>query len=211
MFSIRTVLLTLFVFLAAHTCYGTTVVPDLALSEASIAFYGPESPTLLVVPDGNGNPFTQAHDQEGNVVDATITLHLRDSQGMPMPFFPGEDIWLESHDGGLVSCIWGTIADQATNHDGMTQWVHPAIAGGYSEGPVLVFVAGSPLTSNAGLPLKFNSPDINGDLVVNLADVAVFAGDYFIGHHFRSDLNGDGVLNLLDVSIFMQHFGAQCP
>jgi hypothetical protein len=53
---------------------------------------------------------------------------------------------------------------------------HAEIAyGGDSEGPVLVMINGNPLTSNAGLPLRFNSPDINGDLVANLADIAILS------------------------------------
>ena len=52
----------------------------------------------------------------------------------------------------------------------MTEWVNPMFAGGYSQGPVLVLINGSALTTNPGLPLKFNSPDINGDLRVDLTD-----------------------------------------
>jgi len=205
------VILALIACFFCQPSYAVTDVPDLFLSEAFIAHGGPGVPSLLVVPDGNGNTFTEAHDEQGDVVDATITLHLRDSQGMPIPLFPREDLWLETVDGGLVSCIWGLIADDHTDHNGMTQWIEPAIAGGYSEGPVLVFVNGSPLTSNNGLPLSFNSPDINGDLVVNLADVVIFAGDYFSGYQFRSDLVRDGVLNLSDIALFSLHIGAHCP
>jgi hypothetical protein len=205
------VILALIACFFCQPSFGITDVPDHFLSEAFIAYGGPGVPSLLVVPDGVGNPFTEAFDEQGNVVDATITLHLRDSQGMPFFFFPREDLWLETVDGGLVSCIWGLIADDHTDHNGMTQWIEPAIAGGYSEGPVLVFVNGSPLTSNPGLPLRFNSPDINGDLVVNLADVVIFAGDYFSGYQYRSDLVRDGVLNLSDIALFSLHVGAHCP
>ena len=100
MFSIRTVFLTTIVFLAAQTCSGVTDVPDLFLSEAFITYSGSGTVSLLVVPDGNGNPFTEAHDEQGNVADATITLYLRDAQGMPFVLFPHEDMWLET-DGGV--------------------------------------------------------------------------------------------------------------
>ena len=126
--------------------------------------------------------------------------------------FPFEDMWLESADGGVVSCHWwGMIADQNTDINGMTMWANPPIAGGHSQGPVIVFVNGSPLLSNSGLPLEFISPDINGDLVVNLQDLSILAPDYYSGYSFRSDLNGDGDINLSDIYIFSQHLGAQCP
>jgi hypothetical protein len=206
----RIVLCTLAVFLSAQPCSAITDVPDLSLSEAYLAFPGPGPLSLLVVPDGSGKPFTEARDEDGVMVDATVTLHLRDAQGVPFILFPHEDMWLATLEDGLVSCSWGMLADQDTDHNGMTHWANPALAGGYSQGPIRVFVIGSPLTSNNGLPLWFNSPDMNGDLVVNLLDVVILSGDYLNGYHFRSDLNGDGALNLLDVYEFAQHIGAQC-
>jgi hypothetical protein len=45
------------------------------------------------------------------------------------------------------------------------------------------------------------SPDLNGDLIVNLLDIAAFAADFFSGvYAYRSDFNNDGVLNLADIS-----------
>jgi hypothetical protein len=196
----------------AQPCFANTSIPDLYLSEAFIAYDGPGVPTLMVVPDGSGNTFTEAHDEQGNVVDATITLYLRDSQGVPFVYFPREDMWLESADGGVVSCLWwGMIPDQNTDINGMTMWTNPPIAGGHSQGPVIVFIAGSPLLSNSGLPLEFTSPDINGNGHVNLQDLAILAPDFYSGYQFRSDLNGDGYINLSDIAIFAQHLGIHCP
>jgi hypothetical protein len=204
------VLCTLVVCLFAHPCLGDTPVPDPELSEAYLEQPGSGPFSLQVVPDGNGKPFTEAHDEDGAMVDATVTLHLRDSQGVPFVFYPLEDMWLATLEDGLAFCMWGMHPDDNTDHNGVTQWVHPGLAGGYSQGPIRVFVSGYPLTSNNGLPLWFNSPDLNGDLVVNLLDVVVLSGDYFNGYHFRSDLNGDGALDLLDIHVFVQHIGAQC-
>lgn len=197
--------------MAAPPCLADTNIPDLALSEAVIAYGGPGIPSLLVVPDRSGRPFTHAFDEDGNPVDATITLHLRDALGVPFVYFPREDMWLETSDEGLVACGYGLVADQNTDANGMTFWIDPQPAGGYSEGPVLVYVNGSHLTSNAGLPLKFNSPDINGDLHVDLQDVAIFAGDYFGDYHFRSDFHRDGEFDLRDVAILAQKMLAGCP
>jgi hypothetical protein len=199
------------IWLIAQPCLGLSGVPDLFQSTAEIAFNGPGIPSLLVVPDGSGPPFTAAHDPIGNVVDATITLYLRDGSGFPIVNFPWEDLWLDVVDGGLTGCGYFLNPDQNTDAAGATRWTLPPLAGGYSPGPVLVFINGSPLISNAGLPLQINSPDIDGDAVVNLQDLAILAGDYFGPYDFRCDLNGDGQLNLQDISIFGQHYGARCP
>ena len=211
MWKLKILILVFAISILAQPCFAISGVPDLFLSEAFIAYDGPGTPSMLLVPDGTGSRFTEAHDEQGNVVDATITLYLRDPAGMPIPNFPLEDMWLETTDGGPATCYWGVRASQNTDRNGVTYWVDPALAGGYSEGPVLVMVNGTALTSNSGLPLRFNSPDINGDLVVNLADVILLAGDFFSDYNFQSDLSGDGVLNLSDISLFAQHFGAHCP
>ncbi len=196
---------------SAQICLAITGVPSLDLSEANIAYSGPGVPSLMVVPDGSGNPFTEAHDETGAVVDATITMYLRDPQGDPIVNFPLEDLWLETDDDGLVPCTWGPNPDNHTDINGMTQWTQPVFAGGHSQGPVFVMINGSRMTSNAGLPLRFNSPDINGDGIVNLSDTGVLASDYYIGYQFRSDFNGDGQLNLSDVGLYARAHGAQCP
>jgi hypothetical protein len=207
----RRLFLPLALFLLAQPCVGDTDVPDLEMSEANIAYVGPGVPSLLLVPDGSGNSFTEARDEQGQPVDATITLYLRDFLGNPFYLFPREDMWLQANDGNQVACGWGMLADQDTDVNGMTFWVNPQPAGGFSEGPVFVFVNGEALYSNAGLPLKFRSPDLNGDLQVNLTDVAIFVGDYYGGFQPRSDLSGDGVINLSDIAILAQHYMAFCP
>ena len=200
----------LLVVLVAVPCFSITDVPDLYLSEANCAYGGPGTPTLLVVPDGSGPAFTAARDQDGNPVDATITLYLRDSLGVPFVHYPREDLWLASVDNGLVSCSGVVLADEVTDHNGMTWWILPPTAGGFSEENVQVWVAGAPLFS-AGINLRFNSPDINWDGIVSLVDVAIFAGDFFGGYQFRSDFHRDGILNLADIAILAQSLGAQCP
>ena len=47
-----------------------------------------------------------------------------------------------------------------------------------------------------------NSPDLNGDLLVNLADLSLFAQDYFGPYNYRSDLRWDGDLDLGDLVVF---------
>jgi hypothetical protein len=206
----KIVVLAFAVFFIAQPYFAFSGVPDVSRSEAFIAYTGPGIPSLLVVPDGNGSRFTEAHDEQGNMVDATITLFVRDGAGTSIAYYPHEDLWLESADGGMVPCIGGSNADHATDINGMTEWVNPLFAGGYSQGPVLVLINASALTTNPGLPLKFNSPDINGDGFLSLQDVSILSTDFYTGYTFRCDMNGDGALNLSDIAIFAQHLDAEC-
>ncbi|MBU2502334.1 hypothetical protein KJ682_13460 [bacterium] len=61
------------------------------------------------------------------------------------------------------------------------------------------------------MPHHYNSPDISGDLQVNLMDVGLFASDYFGAYSFRADLVPDGVLSLSDVGRFAMALGSMCP
>ena len=62
------------------------------------------------------------------------------------------------------------------------------------------------------LPLLVNSPDLNGDLTVNLQDVALFAEDFFSApYELRSDLHFDRVINLSDLSVMTGKVGKTCP
>ena len=87
-------------------------------------------------------------------------------------------------------------------------------AGGWFEDPgpgiFIVYISGSPMLC-CPIYLKHNSPDINGDLIVNLIDVSLFAQGYFSDYSFRIDLRYDGVINLADLSLFAQGMGAACP
>lgn len=207
----KTALMVLAVFFIAQPCLAQSGIPDLSHCVAYIAYDGPGTASLLVVPDGDGNPFTEAHDEEGNVVDATITLIMLDNMDVPIAHYPFEDCWLESIGGGLVACPGGTTADANSDVNGMMEWVNPMFAGGFSEELVQVYINGSALDTSPGFPLKFNSPDSNGDGIVNLNDVAFFVTRFFSSYHFSCDFNGDGVINLVDVAIFTSHLGAQCP
>jgi hypothetical protein len=55
-----------------------------------------------------------------------------------------------------------------------------------------------------------NSCDINGDLMINLVDVAFFTVDIGTAT-YRSDFNWDGSVNLSDVARFTTCIGASCP
>ena len=190
----------------------TTDVPDLDLSYYVTAATEPVS--VFTVPDGQGNGFDTAFAYGGVTMDATITLYLVDMNGVPFVGYPAEDMWLETTEGGLASCPGGTIADADTDANGMTQWQEPLAAGGYTD-PVseltIVFVSGGAL-SQPPLDIYFNSPDLSGDGLVDITDIAMFAQDLFGAYSYRSDFNWDGAINLSDVSYMTTlGIGAECP
>ena len=182
--------------------------PALAQMENCWAETAYPGATIMVCPAGDGPPFTEVSDGAGNVVDATITVHVVDWYGDPVVDFPAEDVWLESTQGNLAFPIGGNIADHNSDANGETVFQEPLPAGGYTlpgEG-VQIYIAGSPL-NQLPLDLRFNSPDINGDLVLDLADLTLFASDYLGGVYVaRSDLYADGVLNLSDFARFVVHY-----
>jgi hypothetical protein len=181
--------------------------------EYYMAYTGPEFLTLVVAPDGSGPTLDQARLPSGGLADATITLILRDANWDPIPHYPREDLWLESEDQGLVICQGGTIADADTDLGGMTHWQNPLLGGGHSQALTVVKVNGSEPELTSGVRLNFNSPDINGDLVVNLSDVVLFSQDFFAHPEFsfRSDYFRDGQINLSDLAVFVQFYGGMCP
>jgi hypothetical protein len=185
---------------------------DLGLySTAELAAPGEGPFSVMVVPDGTGDPLAAAYDAQGSLVDATIIYHLRDCDDLPVPNFPAEDLWLEVEDQGLASCVGGTVADAETDVTGRTTWSRPLRAGGSSQAACIIVVSGTPGIWPPYLPLQFNSPDLDADLDVDLSDLAIFAGDYFGGYRYRSDFARDGVLNLIDLVRMAAAYGAGCP
>ncbi len=169
--------------------------------------------SLLVCPCGDGYNLYEVYDQWGHQVVGTLYLQLIDSFGEPVPNFPAEDIWLGSSQGHLAFNHPGTCPDQDTDFEGTTYWTSPLAAGGYRRDTeiIQVFVSGDLLNVPPVLEFHFNSPDINGDLRVDLADVTLFATDYTGGYNYRSDFVWDSELNLADLTEFARHLGHSCP
>ncbi len=192
--------------MALTASVAAAILPDLDNCTAVIA-PGGEGSVLYNRIDGAGFPFTMAHLPDGTVVDATITLTMLDDFGHPMPNHPAEDFCLVASGGGLAYPAGGTIADGPTDANGQTQWQQPLRAGGCSLGEtVIVMVEAQPL-NQPGLDLAFVSADINGNLVVNLADLSAFAAAYTAVYAACADLFVDGVMNLSDLSVFSQVYG----
>jgi hypothetical protein len=190
-------------------------VPDLNLSTASLAYPGPETVVMFNVPNGGGTAFPLARILDG-WVDATVTLHLRDSDNNPVVGFPRSLVWLDVNTdnpepGTFSVCpTIPSLPDGNSDAAGIMTWTAPLHAGGWNPGPTVVMISGSPLLSG-DLNIGHVSADINGDLVVNLTDVQYFAVDFFsVFYSFRSDLHYDGTVGLADLPRLAQTFGAFC-
>jgi hypothetical protein len=176
---------------------GAADFPSHELSTATVTGVG----TLLITPGRTGETLGD--------MGLTVTVTLLDPAGRPWPNYPAEDVWLDSQAPGDVAlCINGSIGDSASDANG-TMLFTAAIAGGGSTDQINVYVVNTPLIGPP-LPIAFNSPDINGDLVVDLSDFGLFGQD-FRTDAFRSDLVYDGVVDLADFSRFGTSFGERCP
>jgi len=173
---------------------------------------------LYTLPNGQGHSFTEAQPYQGwPDHDATITLTVQNSAQEPIADYPCEDLWLESELGGLMlPCPGGTTADYNTDTNGQTQFQLPLRAGGASSPTsnerLQVMISGLPL-EQPGLEIYVNSPDIDGDGIVTLADVILFAQVFLdpADHDFYADFWWDGYVNLHDLVLFAQGYRAECP
>ena len=182
----RSLLCTLFVLTTSALAAATPALPLLELSYAECAHIGPAS--ICVVPGGGGTPLSQAFDLSGTPgtrVDATIHVYLYTYGYQPIYSFPGEDVWLESEAGGLVPCRLGTISDGSSDIEGHLTFSGPLEGGGASaaDEPLRVLISGAMLHQSQNI--RVNSPDMNGDLRVDLTDVVLFSelfldGDYHL-------------------------------
>lgn len=158
---------------------------------------------ITICPAGDGETLAGA--------GATITITLLDGDNNPVVGYPKEDIWIQSAvPGELVFCSLGSIADFDTDEFGVTTISGTFRGGGCTRDGLQVVVGGVPL---AGPPLDIdvNSPDINGDLQVNLCDLILFSPAYLGQYAFCSDFTKDLVVNLADLSYFAMHYCHECP
>lgn len=160
-------------------------------------------------PAGDGERLDEARGDLGYDLDATITVILRDLNYDPIPNFPATDLWLETEDPQIVVCPGGTTADADTDSNGETTFSGPFQAGGCGSG-VRVMVNGMAIPA-APLDLTFVSPDLDGNLVVDLSDVVIFAMSYFGAYDPCCDLRHDGTINLSDLVVLAMHLGHSCP
>jgi hypothetical protein len=175
-------------------------IPDPANSTASSA-----SGCIDITPGGNGPTLAN----EG----LTISVHVEDSGSVPIPGYPFQDIWWDDNGtGDLAMCQGGSVADGNTDGNGDTTIGGAAAGGGWTQAGVQVYLAGVGITGSPSLLIDVNSPDISGDLSVNLVDLGTFSNDFNNpAYNFRSDFTCDLTENLADVGRFAIHNGETCP
>jgi hypothetical protein len=161
-----------------------------------------------ITPGGNGP--TLANES------LTISVTVVDGGGLPIPGYPFQDIWWDDNgNGDIAMCQGGSVADVNTNAVGFTTISGAAAGGGWTQAGVRVYLAGVAVLggpTSGLLGLDVNSPDINGDLKVDLVDLGAFAQDFNDpAYNFRSDFTCDGVENLADVGRFAIHNSEVCP
>jgi hypothetical protein len=141
--------------------------------------------------------------------------------GVPIPNLPRDRFWLEETTiDDFVPCklCCGKvnrfpIADGPTNPLGRTVFANPVCAGGYTDPAggerIRVNTAWGPLPSPP-FDIQFNSPDLSGDLTVDLSDVVIFAGIYYGPYEYRADYVWDGAITLSDIVVMANAIGAAC-
>jgi hypothetical protein len=217
----RPLLLLLAIVVSGLAAANPVLVPLVAM----VDFDPAGEVSLVMTPDGSGTSFAEAWGPGGGQVDATLWIQIVDDDGNPMFEFPAEDMWLQfavnpGTAGGCIHYLYyeGGVfpPDGDSSPDGMVGWQLALRGGGWSEGPVTIYIMGMPAmatdyTELPGLPIRVNSPDIDGDLVVDLTDITLFAQDLGGPYHYRSDLCWDGEIDLSDIVLFVQGLGATCP
>lgn len=154
-----------------------------------------------LIPDGSGPSLAS--------LDAVITVLINECPGVPIAGVPASSIWLSgTDDAPLRFCEAAGIADGPTDANGATTFSRSLAGGGWSIGGLQVHVGEAEL--GAPLPFRVVSPDINGDLAVDLADLGDFAIDYRAGAAVRSDFDFDDRLGLGDIAVMAIHFGVDC-
>jgi len=144
----------------------------------------------------------------------------------PVPGIDATSFWLvevcdPARDASLCGGRTSSNADSATNANGMTTMSLTTLSGGGCADGMAVAVDGIVLLDTLScsvyqcLPIHVRSPDIDGNLIVNLVDLSIFSASYPPQPYSSCcDFDIDGVISLEDLSKFAAHFGPpghQCP
>ena len=154
-------------------------------------------------------------------VDGYIWVELIDGEGRAIPGVPVTDYWFGAADPAdeLVLCASPFTADSVTGENGRTTFSGPVAGGGcVSTGDLWLSARGrvlldAPACMTAHLEhIVVVSPDLNGDLRVDLSDLAVFGFSYNTnagepGYSPCCDYNDDGMVQLTDFAYFGEHYG----
>ncbi len=170
---------------------------------------------VLVCPAGDGDQIS------AKVAGGAIFVTVRDGSSIGIPGIPATDFWLVDCDPLLDMVLCGgsssSSATAATDENGETTMEGDIAAGGCADG-LSVVVQGfiieegtPPDCTPVCLDIDIRSPDMNGDLAVNLLDFALFGGAYPPNAYSKcADFNCDLAVNLQDFSAFGLHYNHDC-
>ena len=168
---------------------------------------------LYVCPQGDGPELSDC----GSIISITV----KDQSGTPLDGVPAADFWLEGCSGGMALCggSGSSNADSASNALGNTTMSGGIAAGGCDIGVVvviqgvIVLAQSTVCTTYECLPIVITSPDINGDLIVDIIDLAAFAIGYTSPPKPLTpclDYNCDGLVDIIDFAVFAIHYLHSC-
>jgi len=220
----------LLIFLLCLCCAGAASAQSASPPHCSFEQAHTGAFSVLTYADGSGKTLASCYAEGGALVDATITVTVRDSDSQPVAGYPAEDVWLQvDHVGGAPAAKSGlatrvitcnhddilAIADETTDASGHTTISGSFNAGGHvisgSGGHYVIIMVGGWKIPGVVEGIRVNSPDMNGDHTINVADISIFAPILFSNYNYAADFNFDGAINVVDVSLLAAGQGATCP
>jgi hypothetical protein len=155
---------------------------------------------IVVCPAGDGD---QLSDQ-----GATIFVTLMSTSGVPMPNVAGADFWLLGCNGGMavvgasgITDINGQTTITGAIKAGGCDTAHNVVCQGYQ------FLQNPACTGLECHSIEVRSPDVNGDMVVDLVGFSIWAPSFLEpGAPSCHDFSFDGVVDVVDFSIFGGHY-----
>lgn len=178
--------------------------------ESDVTYNGAEPTCYFACPQGDTDAFyLQGFWFSFTIVDLTLA---------PIADIPGTDFWLVDCDPvrNLALCAGSAsaAADSATNAAGQTTMHDGSLSAGGCANGLSPVVQGYVLEdAGAGCAaycyqINVRSPDINGDGLVNLVDLSLFASAFPPNPYATcSDMDCSGAINLQDLARFAFHFG----
>ena len=159
--------------------------------------------TVLISPGGLAPSLAE----QGVAIEAVVWYV---DSTYPCVNYPWEDLTIGASGSGTLNfCGLYPVADSDTDEFGRVTLDGTPFGGGHDTAGIRVLIAGVPYDEI--LPIAVNSPDIDGNLVVDIGDFALFGLDFGRDDAFRSDFVHDGIVDIADFSLFGLHFGESCP
>jgi hypothetical protein len=203
--------------LAAVCVLGLAVGASAGIPDTNNSFASADNCGRFTIAPGGGETLIEGAN------DYTIHVTVLDINGDPVVTLAATDLWLD-RPGDMATCA-GTYsqADAGTNSLGETQFtgtINGGVAGDAGDGidcnatDIYVYALGIVLNMANPVCVSFDSPDLNGDLAVSVADFGKFAADFncVAGCDPCHDYNEDGSTSVADFGIFAAYFNAStCP